>query len=49
MVLHHGVLDLDEDTAAEELVYQWLWSDLQRIKWVDGMLGQRPYGRDVPL
>lgn len=37
-----SVLDLDDDTAAEEVIYKWLWDDLTRIKWVDGLLGTRP-------
>lgn len=38
------VLEVFEPWAAEEIVYQWLWADLARINWVDGMLGPRPTG-----
>jgi hypothetical protein len=29
--------------AAEEIVYDWLWSDLERIKWVTGRLNESHY------
>jgi hypothetical protein len=47
LVHHHGVLDLDDDAAAEEIVYKWIWDDLKRISWVDGLLGGRPTGRNL--
>jgi hypothetical protein len=28
--------------SAQELVYHWLWDDLKRIRWVDGLLTQTP-------
>lgn len=49
MVLHHGVLDLDNDSDVEELIYKWLWGDLGRIKWVDGLLGTRTPGSGLVL
>ncbi len=41
VVHHQGVLDLDEENCVEELIYEWLWDDLARIKWVSGMPGAR--------
>jgi hypothetical protein len=29
--------------AVEEIVYDWLWSDLERIKWVKGQLSESHY------
>jgi len=41
----HAVLDIYEPWAAEELALEWLWKDLAKIGWVEGMLlGSRPSG-----
>jgi hypothetical protein len=42
--MHNSVLEVFEPWAAEELVYGWLWEDLKRISWVDGLMGSRPTG-----
>ena len=42
--MHNSVLEVFEPWAAEELVYGWLWEDLKRTSWVDGLLGGRPTG-----
>ena len=38
VTLQSTVLEVFEPWAAEEIVYQWLWSDLKRINWTDGNL-----------
>lgn len=35
LFLRSGYLGVQGPLAVEEIVYDWLWSDLQRIKWVD--------------
>jgi hypothetical protein len=35
-VIHGGVLSVFNVHDAAELVYKWLWSDLQNMKWVEG-------------
>ncbi len=47
--LHEGFLDIFEPWAAEELLYHWLWDDLKRIRWTDGMLKGRRTGYDQTL
>jgi hypothetical protein len=42
--MHSSVLDVFELWSAQELVYHWLWNDLRRISWADGILGVRPTG-----
>ena len=42
--MHSSILDVFELWSAQELVYDWIWDDLKRIKWVDGNLGNRPTG-----
>jgi len=42
LTMHNSILHVFEPWAAEELVYGWLWKDLERISWVDGMIGERP-------
>jgi len=38
----HSGLRLFQSTSATELVYNWLWDDLQRVSWVNGFLGSPP-------
>ncbi len=40
--LQSTILEVFEPWAAEEIVYAWLWKDLARIDWTNGMLGSRP-------
>lgn len=42
-IYHRSVLEVFTVYDAAELVYSWLWSDLDRIRWVDGLLGRRPF------
>jgi hypothetical protein len=42
--LHSGFLEIFQPWAAEEIVYKWIWDDLKRIRWVDGVLRGRPTG-----
>ena len=42
--LRSSYLEVFDLWAAQELVYHWLWDDLKRIRWVDGLLGARPTG-----
>ena len=39
--LTHGRLDVFGADAVTEIVYDWLWDDLSRLKWVKGHLGFR--------
>jgi len=36
-----GPLDIFGTTPATELAYDWLWDDLKRISWVEGLLRKR--------
>lgn len=36
---HQGFLDIFHPNSATELAYNWLWDDLRRVSWVEGMLG----------
>ena len=38
---HSSVLGVFSLFSAQEVVYDWLWNDLKRIRWVDGNLGER--------
>ncbi|WP_223299281.1 hypothetical protein, partial [Paenibacillus darwinianus] len=40
---HHTsqLLDIFNNFPVREIVYNWLWNDLKRISWVDGILGHR--------
>ncbi len=39
---HSSLLGVFSLFSAQEVVYDWLWNDLKRIRWVDGNLGERP-------
>jgi hypothetical protein len=39
-----GYLDIFGSSPATELAYHWLWDDLKKISWVDGLLGSPPWG-----
>jgi hypothetical protein len=39
---HSSLLGAFSLFSAQEVVYDWLWNDLERIRWVDGNLGERP-------
>ncbi|HKZ83895.1 MAG TPA: hypothetical protein VJ793_09605 [Anaerolineae bacterium] len=38
-VIQDEVLDIFHVNPATELVYEWLWDDLQQVSWVEGLLG----------
>ncbi|MBD2181861.1 hypothetical protein H6S82_00135 [Planktothrix sp. FACHB-1355] len=40
--IHSAILDVFKPTSATELAYKWLWDDLKRVSWVDGLLGNAP-------
>jgi hypothetical protein len=42
-----SVLEVFNVYDAAELVYSWLWADLQRLKWVDGHLGGRSFSYEA--
>lgn len=35
----YGILDIFNRRPVTEYVYEWLWADLRRIRWVNGLLG----------
>lgn len=37
--MHSQILDVFKPNSAIELAYSWLWDDLNRVSWVDGLLG----------
>jgi hypothetical protein len=41
-MVSYGILDIFHSRPAANLAYEWLWEDLNRIKWVEGMLGSSP-------
>jgi len=42
--LHRGVIsDILHVKPATEIVYEWLWDDLARKSWVNGLLGSPSY------
>jgi hypothetical protein len=44
LFLRSGYLGVHGPLAVEEIVYEWLWSDLQRIKWVGpGQIAESAY------
>ncbi len=43
MFLKSHYLQVWQPLAAEDIVYEWLWHDLQRISWVDGQLSESAY------
>jgi len=39
-VLRHEVLEIFDSNSATELAYSWLWDDLKRVSWVEGLFGR---------
>jgi hypothetical protein len=39
--LHHQVLEIFQSYPVTNIVYKWLWDDLKRISWVDGLIGYK--------
>lgn len=48
MFLRSHYLKVWGPLAAEEIVYDWLWSDLKRIKWVNGQLKENHNYKILP-
>lgn len=50
LVVHGGVLEVFNIYDARDLVYEWLWSDLQNVGWVPaGALGDQPYNDSLTI